>query len=115
MADGVVLISWKGKQMDARAGPYRLQGRATESRLLEVKIDQLAPMAPFLNRKVAQAQIVRFAPIVLKKSACWLLACAKGSAAPGSVAAQTGIGAAAGISLASFRRFWAVAASRNSS
>jgi hypothetical protein len=40
---------------------------------------------------------------------------ARNQGARGFVCSQAGIGAGSGISFASFRRFWAVAASRNSS
>jgi len=58
---------------------------------------------------------VRFAPIVLKKSARELLGWYEEASVRQFVSGQAGIGAGSGINFASFRRFWTVAASRNSS
>ena len=54
--------------------------------------------------------------IVLKKSAALaVLGWCEESGAREFVCSQAGIGAGSGISFASFRRFWTVAARRNSS
>ena len=58
---------------------------------------------------------VRFAPIVLKKSARELLGWYEEASVRQFVSGQAGIGARSGINFASFRRCWTVAASRNSS
>ena len=57
----------------------------------------------------------RFAPIVLKKSAAQLFGCCRESGARELGCFQAGIGTGNGMSFANFRRFWTMAASRNSS